>query len=371
MTESLYIHIPFCNRICTYCDFNKVLIKNQPVDQYLDALIAELEGIEQTSLRTVFVGGGTPTALTEMQLDRLLTVINNRFNITEEFTFEANPDELTPGKLDVLNTHGVNRVSLGVQTFNEDLLKVLGRSHGYRDIFNAIDHMEKIGLNNYSLDLMYNLPGETMSDLDDSLSHIASLKPKHISWYSLIIEPHTIFYNQIKKGKMTVDDDDVEAEKYLYVIDGLDALGYPQYEISNFSKPQYESEHNKTYWKNEPYYGAGAGSHGYIDGTRYYNIKPVNHYIEAMKDSGDVVKEKIVLEKKAQMEEEMFLGLRMNKGVDMIRFGQKYGPIDDVYGEVLGRQIAAGHLEQNGGYVSLTQKGRLVGNTVFMDFLLD
>lgn len=371
MAESLYIHIPFCNRICTYCDFNKVLINNQPVDGYLDALISELEAIESQSLRTIFVGGGTPTALSESQLSRLLSAVTDRFQVTEEFTFEANPDELTPGKLDVLKNYGVNRISLGVQTFNEDLLKVLGRSHGYDDIFNAINHMEKIGLDNYSLDLMYNLPGETMQDLDDSLGHVRMLSPKHISWYSLIIEPHTVFYNQIRKGRMKVDDDDIEGRKYQHVIGGLEALGYPQYEISNFSQPVFESEHNKTYWKNEPYYGAGAGSHGYIDNTRYYNIKPVNHYIQSMKDTGSVVKETLALDQKAQMEEEMFLGLRMNQGVDAARFKAKFGrSMDEVYGTVIRKEMAKGHVERSLGHVALTDKGRMVGNTVFMEFLL-
>ncbi|MCG1008906.1 oxygen-independent coproporphyrinogen III oxidase [Salinicoccus sp. ID82-1] len=372
MAESLYIHIPFCNRICTYCDFNKVLIHNQPVDAYLDALIRELRAIKAQNFRTIFVGGGTPTALSEAQLARLLAAVNERFHVTEEFTFEANPDELTPGKLDVLKNHGVNRISLGVQTFNEDLLKVLGRSHGYDDIFNAINHMEKIGLDNYSLDLMYNLPGETMQDLDDSLSHIQTLSPKHISWYSLIIEPHTVFYNQIRKGRMKVDDDDIEGQKYQHVINGLRALGYPQYEISNFSQPAYESEHNKTYWKNEPYYGAGAGSHGYIDSTRYYNIKPVNHYIQSMDETGSVVKETLPLDIKAQMEEEMFLGLRMNRGVDANRFESKFGrSMDDVYGTVIRQETDRGHITSSEGYVALTDAGRMVGNTVFMEFLLE
>ncbi|GAB3071126.1 radical SAM family heme chaperone HemW [Salinicoccus sesuvii] len=371
MAESLYIHIPFCNRICTYCDFNKVLINNQPVDGYLDALISELRDIEPQSLRTIFVGGGTPTALSESQLSRLLAAVTDRFQVTEEFTFEANPDELTPGKLDVLKNYGVNRISLGVQTFNEDLLNVLGRSHGYNDIFNAINHMEKIGLNNYSLDLMYNLPGETMQDLDDSLKHIRTLSPKHISWYSLIIEPHTVFYNQIRKGRMKVDDDDVEARKYQRVINGLSELGYPQYEISNFSQPAFESEHNKTYWKNEPYYGAGAGSHGYIDNTRYYNIKPINHYIQSMEETGSVVKETLALDQKAQMEEEMFLGLRMNRGVDTARFEEKFGrSMDEVYGTVINQEISKGHIEASKSRVALTEKGRMVGNTVFMEFLL-
>jgi len=370
MAESMYIHIPFCNRICTYCDFNKVLIDNQPVDAYVDALIKEIKQIEPMTLRTIFVGGGTPTALSEAQLERLLIEIGSRFTVTEEFSFEANPDELTMAKLDLLHRYGVNRISLGVQTFNDELLKVLGRSHNYEDIFRAISHLEEIGLTNYSIDLMYNLPGETMDDIQDSLKYISELKPKHISWYSLIIEPHTVFYNRIRKGQMKVDDDEAEGEKYMHIISELEKLGYPQYEISNFSEREYESAHNKTYWKNDEYFGLGAGSHGYVGGKRYYNIKPVNHYIQAMEEKGSAVKEIIELTLKEQMEEEMFLGLRMNRGVDTRRFEEKYDRnIKSVYGEVIDDEIEKGNLEEKEGSISLTKAGRLVGNSVFIGFL--
>lgn len=369
--ESLYIHIPFCNRICTYCDFNKVLIKNQPVDGYIDALIKELSQIEERSFKTIFVGGGTPTALTVIQLERLLNFINQQFIVTEEFTFEANPDELTEEKLNVLNAHGVNRISLGIQTFNNKLLKVLGRTHQYEDIYNSINHLNKIGLTNYSIDLMYNLPGETMEDIKDSLSHVETISPKHVSWYSLIIEPHTVFYNKIKQGKMSVENDEVEAEKYKHVMEGLESLGYPQYEISNFAEKKYESVHNKTYWQNDYYFGAGAGSHGYVPGKRYYNIKPVNHYINSMNESNSVVKEIIELTDINRMEEEMFLGLRMNRGVDKRKFKMKYGQsIESVYGAAIKELEQKNWLKQNEEYVYLTHFGRMVGNEVFSRFLL-
>jgi putative oxygen-independent coproporphyrinogen III oxidase len=369
--ESLYIHIPFCNRICTYCDFNKVLIKNQPVDEYIEALLKELSQIEQRTFKTIFVGGGTPTALTEKQLRRLLEFINKQFIVTNEFSFEANPDELTPEKLTLLHQHGVNRISLGVQTFNDDLLNVLGRTHQTSDIYNSINHLDKIGLNNYSIDLMYNLPGETMDDIENSLTQVQQIAPKHVSWYSLIIEPHTVFYNKIRQGKMTVGDNNAEEEKYQRVINGLEQLGYPQYEISNFADSPYQSEHNKTYWKNDHYYGAGAGSHGYLGNRRYYNIKPVNHYINAMTKSSNVVKEVIELTKENQMEEEMFLGLRMNQGVNKGRFQQKFDlTFKEVYGDVAAHLEEKGYISQDEHSICLTPSGRIVGNDVFSDFLL-
>lgn len=369
--DSMYVHIPFCNRICTYCDFNKVLIKNQPVDDYITALIAELSSHGRQTLKTIYVGGGTPTALTVEQLDRLLKFMTEQFTVTDEFTFEANPDELTTDKLDVLHNYGVNRVSLGVQTFNNDLLKVLGRTHNFDDIFKSINHLEKIGLTNYSLDLMYNLPGETFEDIEMSLKYVSELQPKHISWYSLIIEPHTVFYNKISQGKMSIAGSLEEGEKYDKVIAGLGALGYPQYEISNFAVSDYESMHNKTYWLNEPYIGAGAGSHGYTGKYRYYNIKPVNHYINNMNEHGTVVKEKLQLTDNDKFEEEMFLGLRLNKGVSEARFMEKYGlPVDAVYGDVLNSLTERKLLKREGGYIALTEAGRMIGNDVFVEFLL-
>lgn len=368
--KSLYIHIPFCNRICTYCDFTKVLINNQPVDDYIEALIKEMKTLEHQDFETVYVGGGTPTALSERQLEHLLSFISENFTVSGEYTFEANPDEVTTAKLDLLKQYGVNRVSLGVQSFNDEILKVLNRSHDFDDIFRSIDHLEKIGLTNYSMDLMYNLPGETFDDIDTSLKYVEELRPKHISWYSLIIEPHTVFYNEIRKGRMKIDDDNKEAEKYIQVMDGLQKLGYPQYEISNFAVKDYESGHNKTYWHNDNYYGVGAGAHGYINNERYYNVKPVPHYIKAVNEYDSAVKETIRLSETEMIEEEMFLGLRMTEGVSKERFREKYGVgLDEYYKEELDSLKGKRWIKDDGSNIALTDAGRMVGNEVFMRFL--
>ncbi|OFL47114.1 coproporphyrinogen III oxidase [Nosocomiicoccus sp. HMSC067E10] len=371
--DSLYIHIPFCNRICAYCDFNKFLIDNQPVDTYVDMLIKELKYLKERSLKTIYVGGGTPTALNLNQLERLLSFINDNFNVSHEYTFEANPDELTTEKISLLKEYGVNRVSLGVQTFDNELLKILGRTHNFDDIYRSINHMEKIGLDNYSIDLMYNLPGETSQHIEDSLNNIKVLQPKHISWYSLIIEKHTIFYNKIKQGKLHIANSEVEGKRYERVMEGLKEIGYHQYEISNFSSyPKYESMHNKTYWKNNEYYGAGAGSHGYVNGERYFNVKPVPHYINRMKEDTNAIKEIHKLTNKEMYEEEMFLNLRLNKGLKIKQFKDKYGvSLFDIYGDVIEKHINQNNLQINGEYLSLTEQGKMVGNDVFIDFLID
>lgn len=371
MARSMYLHIPFCNRICTYCDFTKVLIDNQPVDEYIDALIKEMDRATESSFETIFVGGGTPTALTVQQLERLLTAINERFSVTHEFTFEANPDELTREKIDVLLAHGVNRLSLGVQSFNDEILEILGRTHTAQNVEDTITYLQDIGFDNYSIDLMYNLPRETAQDIETSLKYIERFKPKHISWYSLIVEPHTVFYNLARQGKLNISNAVDEAAIYNQVMSGLSELGYTQYEISNFARDNHQSMHNKTYWLNMEYYGLGAGSHGYVDGMRTSNIRPVSHYIESMNTHGHAFLHQHKVSASESMEEEMFLGLRLNEGVSKAVFLEKHGkPIEDVYGSVIDTLMSRRLLTDTGTHIALTPDGRMIGNEVFVEFLL-
>lgn len=370
MIKSIYIHIPFCNRICTYCDFTKVLIDNQPVDEYIDALIKEMDTVETKTFKTIFVGGGTPTALSMEQLETLLQAITSRFECTDEFSFEANPDELTIEKIDLLLSYGVNRLSIGVQSFNNDILKILGRTHSVHHVESLIEHLQSIGFENYSLDLMYNLPGERLKDIETSLSYVKLFKPKHISWYSLIVEPHTVFYNLARDGKLNIADSVGEAKIYEAVMSGLEDLGYRQYEISNFAIDDYESEHNKTYWLNDEYYGLGAGSHGYVNSKRLSNVRPVTHYIDSMNDKGHAIRESHNVTINEKYEEEMFLGLRLNQGVSKSRFNEKFNvPIETIYGEEIEHLVSRKLLKDDGEYITLTEEGRMVGNDVFSEFL--
>lgn len=368
---SLYIHIPFCNRICTYCDFNKFLIKNQPVDAYIDCLIKELQTIKDVEMDTIFIGGGTPTALSPLQLQRLLKVINKQFKVKSEFTMEANPDELTTEKLKVMKQNGVNRLSMGVQTFDEELLKVLGRTHQAEDVENAVNEARALGFESISIDLMYHLPGQTMAHVQEDLRRALELDIQHVSSYSLILEPKTQFYNQYRKGLLQLPDDTLAAEMYDYTMKRLTQAGFHQYEISNYAKAGFESEHNKVYWKNLPYYGAGAGSHGYINDVRYYNIAPVPHYIKAIQQAGEAVKERHEVSRLESMEEFMFLGLRMNDGISEEIFKQRYQvDIEEVFGEVLKELEERNLILRQTGMVALTDEGRMIGNDVFEKFLL-
>ncbi|MBF7024367.1 radical SAM family heme chaperone HemW [Staphylococcus kloosii] len=369
--KSAYIHIPFCVKICTYCDFNKYFIQNQPVDHYLDCLIKEMEMSKTRKLQTMFVGGGTPTALDVNQLEKLLKAINNIFTITGEYSFEANPDELTLEKLELLKRYGVNRLSMGVQTFNPKLLEVLGRSHKTEDIYSAVDNARAVGFESISLDLMYQLPQQSLEDFKESLDLALALDIDHISSYGLILEPQTQFYNMYRKGKLSMPNEDVGEAMYEYLITRMNESEMHQYELSNFGKVGHESEHNKVYWKNEGYYGFGAGASGYVDGERYTNVNPVNHYIKKIENNERPVLHATKPTRTEQMEEEMFLGLRMNQGVSISRFHKKFDiSINEIFGQTLSDLLERGLIKQNNDYFSLTERGKVIGNEVFEAFLL-
>lgn len=378
MVKGMYIHIPFCHQICFYCDFNKVFFKDQPVDAYIESIGKELalwkqEGALDHPLETVFLGGGTPTALTPEQLERLLELIHQYVPMVEgvEWSSEANPDELTREKMEVLYKGGVNRLSMGVQTFDQDLLKRLGRTHANDDVLRAVETAREVGFANISFDLMYGLPGQTMAQWDETLERAFAFGMPHFSAYSLIIEPKTVFYNLMVKGKLNTVTEDLEGDMYERLMDEMEKHGLHQYEISNFAKPGHESRHNLLYWDNEEYIGVGAGAHGYVKGVRYSNHGPLKKYMEPLESGERPVLDATQVSVKAQMEEEMFLGLRKTAGVDIAHFEEKFGaPLEKVYGEILRSETAKGNLAIEQGRVKLTHKGRFVGNEVFEQFLL-
>ncbi|KSU87083.1 radical SAM family heme chaperone HemW [Priestia flexa] len=376
MIEAAYLHIPFCHHICHYCDFNKVFFKNQPVMPYLEKMRDEMkqtvERYPANDLKTIFVGGGTPTALDEKQLTYFLESIHESFPVhdVKEFTFEANPNELTEEKLRILHAYGVDRLSIGVQTFNEQLLEKIGRVHSNQQAFQAVDEARKIGFRNISLDLMYSLPGQTISDFKETLDIAFSLDVEHISAYSLIIEPKTVFYNLMNKGKLRVPSQDDEAFMYEMLMDEMDKHGYSQYEISNFARSGYESLHNLTYWDNNDYYGIGAGAHSYIDGIRRSNIAPLKKYMQAVTETNHAYLDEISVSKVERMEEEMFLGLRKTNGVNKASFYEKYKvEMNDVFSEPIKEYTNKGLLEQTESSLRLTKKGRFLGNEVFQAFI--
>lgn len=370
---SAYVHIPFCTQICYYCDFSKVFIKNQPVDAYLQALIREFRSYDITELRTLYIGGGTPTSISAVQLDYLLTELIRDLNLNtlEEFTIEANPRDLTVDKIEVLQKSAVNRVSLGVQTFNDKHLKRIGRSHNEAQIYSTIDALKTAGFQNISIDLIYALPGQTMDDVRSNVAKALSLNIPHLSLYSLILEHHTVFMNKMRRGKLHLPTEDLEAEMFEYIISEMERNGFEHYEISNFTKPGFESRHNLMYWENVEYYGVGAGASGYLDGIRYRNRGPIQHYLKGVSEGNARLSEE-VLSKNEMMEEELFLGLRKKEGVSIGKFEQKFGTsFEKRYGQIVQELQSDGLLKENNGFIQMTKKGLFLGDTVAEKFIVE
>lgn len=376
MIKAAYLHIPFCEHICHYCDFNKFYLKGQPVDEYLQALeqemILTLHQYPTNQLDTIFVGGGTPTSLNEKQLERFCESITRNLPMGNnvEFTFEANPGDLTKGKLQILKDAGVNRLSLGVQTFNDELLKSIGRVHRAKDVYQTVDNAKSIGFENISIDLIFSLPTQTITDFKESLTQAFTLDIQHYSAYSLIIEPKTVFYNLLQKGKLPTPGEDTEAAMYKLLMEEMEQHGYSQYEISNFSKPGYESKHNLTYWNNDYYYGFGAGAHSYVNGWRRSNAGPLKKYMEQIADGNLPIFQEHQTSKAEQIEEEMFLGLRKTAGVSISHFIGKF-QIDprSLFEKEIANLIAKKWIEMKDDNIYLTKTGRLLGNEVFQSFL--
>ena len=370
---SAYVHIPFCTQICYYCDFSKVFIKNQPVDSYLEHLIEEYDSYDIKKLRTLYIGGGTPTALSAPQLAFLLEKLTDKLDLSylEELTIEANPGDLDEEKIAVLKDSPVNRVSLGVQTFNDRMLKQIGRSHSEKDIYENIANLKKAGFDNISIDLIYALPKQTMEDVKINVAKAIALDIPHMSLYSLILENHTVFMNRMRRGKLPLPKEDLEAEMFEYIIAELEKAGFEHYEISNFSKPGFESRHNLMYWDNAEYYGIGAGASGYVNGVRYKNHGPIRHYLQAV-EAGNARVQEEVLTLKEQMEEEMFLGLRKKSGVSKKRFEEKFGiSFEEQYGAVVSELTEQGLLVPDRDIVRMTKQGLFLGDTVAEKFILE
>ena len=370
---SAYVHIPFCTQICYYCDFSKVFIKNQPVDSYLEHLLEEFASYDIQKLRTLYIGGGTPTALSAPQLEVLLDGLTKNLDLSvlEELTIEANPGDLDEDKIAVLKNSAVNRVSLGVQTFDDKMLKKIGRSHLENDIYENIDRLKLAGFDNISIDLIYALPGQTMEQVKDNVAKAIALDIPHMSLYSLILENHTVFMNRMRRGKLPLPKEEVEAEMFEYIIAELERAGFEHYEISNFSKSGFESRHNLMYWDNAEYYGIGAGASGYVNGVRYKNHGPIRHYLKAVEEGNARIHEEH-LSLREQMEEDMFLGLRKKTGVSKARFEEKFErSFDGLYGEIVRDLVQQGLMLVDGDRVRMTKRGLFLGDTVAERFILE
>ncbi|WP_026674629.1 radical SAM family heme chaperone HemW [Alkalihalobacterium bogoriense] len=379
MPNALYVHIPFCEHICHYCDFNKVFLHGQPVDEYMTALEDEMERVLQNRdvpfIDSIYIGGGTPTALSVEQLDRLLTSMRRLFpRISDhvEWTVEVNPGGDLREKLQVMFEKGVNRLSIGAQTFDEGLLHKIGRTHNQTDVLETIEQAKHIGFTNLSVDLMFGLPGQTMDMFKQTLESACKLSVEHFSAYSLKVEEKTVFFNMQRKGKLQLPPEEEELNMYKFLIEQMSEHRFLPYEISNFAKKGFESRHNLTYWNNDEYFGFGAGAHGYVDGVRYANVGPVTKYIQLARDNKKPILESHSVSPREAMEEFMFMGLRKRKGVEKKQFFTRYGQvIDNVYGTKIRKLKEKGWLEETEKSIYLTETGLFLSNEVFEQFLIE
>ncbi len=382
-TASLYLHIPFCHTRCYYCDFNTYAGLLPMREPYVRALLTEIkllgemaQGKDQTRRRsrTIFFGGGTPSLLSVKQIKRLLDACFSAFVVDPEaeITLEANPGTLSQEQLVGLRAAGINRLSMGAQSFDAELLKSLGRIHTPEEITQAVHYARAAGFDSLNLDFMFGLPGQTMQHWRDTLEEALALQPDHFSLYSLIIEEGTPFYTWNQEGRITPGDEDLCADMYEYADELLRNAGYINYEISNWALPGKHSRHNLTYWQNLPYLGMGAGASSSFANRRFSNERDPAQYIKLLKAGHIPEAEGEEVNKEQAMSETAFLGLRTAMGLHLPTFAERFSqPFAQFAGKRLQTVEDAGLLEYQDGWLRLSTRGRLLGNEVFLRLLPD
>lgn len=356
---SLYVHIPFCKNICAYCDFAKVFYNEKWADQYIDLIKEELE-VRKANCKhdTVYIGGGSPSALSLLQLEKLFTILKEPLSNTKEATIEVNPEDLTLEKALLFKKSGINRVSLGVQTFQKRLLEIIERKHDLEMVQNALNMLSKAGIERISIDFIYGLPTQTFDDLRKDLEILETLPMvKHVSFYTLILEENTKFH----LNNVQLKDDDWLIEAQSILMDGLKKQGFSRYEVSNFCKGNQQSLHNLVYWQHEHYIGVGCGASGYIGNERYDNTKSITEYLK-----GKTTQISTFLSKEDEMFEVMMLGLRLTKGLSIEMFVSRFqkNPLD-VFD--LKRFMDMGLLTVEDGYLKTTIKGMDVLDEILIE----
>lgn len=370
---SLYIHIPFCMKKCLYCDFPSYSNMENYMMEYSNALAKEIENLEYNSFYTIFIGGGTPTYLSLEGWRILSKALKNKIkNDYIEFTVEVNPGTADKEKLLFLKKMGVNRLSIGLQAWQNYHLDALGRIHNLDEFLTLYENAREIGFENINVDLMYGLPKQTLQHWKETLENVVKLQPEHISCYSLIIEEHTPFYSMYNNNLIELPSEETERRMNDFTINFLEKNGYGRYEISNYCKKDMECMHNLVYWELENYIGCGAGSHSYVDGYRFNNPQSVKDYITIVNSFKINEKEKTKNTLENDMEEFVFLGLRKIKGISIEKFNKKFKKaIYQVYGESIRKHVNSGYLLKEGDRLSLSKAGIEISNTIMSDFILD
>lgn len=369
----LYIHIPFCKSKCLYCDFNSVEGRADNADDYVAALLGELETYREKHnfiYKTVFIGGGTPTVINYSLVGSVMEKITPNIKAGAEITIESNPGTVTYESLKYYRSMGINRLSIGLQAWQEELLKGIGRIHSRSDFLQSFENARKAGFTNINADLMFALPGQTMTMWQETLENICSLGPEHISCYSLKLEEGTRLCEMYEKGKLHLPDEELDREMYKMALDILKEYGYVQYEISNFAKKGMECKHNIVYWRNEEYLGVGAGSHSKLEGKRFWNFRDIDRYTSLLQQRKLPVEGQEELSPEEEMWETIFLALRLNEGLNIAGFEKKYmADFGSRYGNTVEKLTAQGLVYTEAGSLKLTDKGRDLSNSVFIEFL--
>ena len=369
----LYVHIPFCVRKCQYCDFLSGPSDEETKDRYIEALLKEICAAEHTEdyeIVSVFIGGGTPSALKAEAIASIMRTLQEQFFFCEdaEVTIEANPGTVDLEKLTIYRNVGINRLSLGLQSTDAEELKLLGRIHSYEEFLKSYEWAREAGFSNINIDLMFAIPGQTGEAWRQHLYQVAELNPEHISAYSLIIEEETPFAEQ----NLDLPDEDTEYQMYEDTAEILERYGYRQYEISNYAKQGYMCRHNAGYWQRREYLGFGLGASSLYGGMRFSNTHQMQEYLKESRNSDQIRKDVTVLSRNEQIEEFMFLGLRMTEGISEKKFEENFDVrLMDVYGDILQKYEETGFMEHIETKWRLTRKGIHVSNHILADFLLD
>lgn len=373
---SIYIHIPFCIRKCNYCDFISFSDMNDKIPKYVKSIKAELElykeKLHDYTIRTIFIGGGTPSSIDGRYIYDILDYLYGNLTISKypEVTIEVNPGTLDREKVRIYKETGINRVSMGVQSFNDNILKYIGRIHKVEDVYESYSLLRKEGFENINMDLIFGLPNQTLNDVLFSIREAVNLGVEHISHYSLIIEEGTNFYELYKAGKLNLPDEDEERIMYHRATEYLIESGFNHYEISNYALPGFECKHNLVYWDLLPYLGIGLGSHSYMGNKRFYNTSNIDNYIEKINKKELPIEGEELIDRQTAMEEFCILGIRKIKGIDKKEFKRRFNvEIEDIYDDVIKKHVGDGLLIDDGDYIRLTKRGLDLSNLVEIDFL--
>ena len=365
MVSSLYIHIPFCLSKCIYCDFYSIPFNLLSAEDYVEAICREMQLIHgnTSDLKTIFIGGGTPSILSENNISKILGTATSIYSVNPgaEVSIEANPKAITFEKAKSFLSSGINRISMGIQSFNNAELLILGRSHNAADALSTFKELRRAGVKNISLDLIYGIPGQTLEQWGNTLMTALELGPEHISAYELTPEHGTPLFEHLKQGTLIMPDEDTLADMFYKGIEMLSDHGYTHYEISNFAKPGFECRHNLNYWDRGEYIGVGAGAHSFSGGIRTANIRDVQKYIEGVNNGTLPVSETTEITEEEALSEQIFLGLRKTKGISLNLFPSETA--ETIKKAVKDNQLH-GLIELNGNNLRSTRKGLILNNEV-------